>query len=75
MDLFKSVLYLGGLQSIDSRIGEEEERFGPTYGNRVASARAFGKPTPAFHRRVVPVARRAVATVAADTGCVAGSCG
>ena len=30
MDLFKSVLYLGGLQSIDSRIGEEEKSFGPT---------------------------------------------
>ena len=76
MDLFKSVLYLGGLQSFDSRIGEEEERFGPTYGNRVASERTFGKPAPkAFHRRVVPVARRKVAAVAADTGCVAGACG
>lgn len=75
MDLFKSVLYLGGLQSIDSRIGEEEERFGPTYGNGVASARTFGKPTPALHRRVVPVARRTVPAGAADTGCVAGSCG
>lgn len=75
MDLFKSVLYLGGLQSIDSRIGEEEERFGPTYGNRVASERAFGKPAPAFHRRVVPVARRKIAAVAADSGCVAGACG
>lgn len=75
MDLFKSVLYLGGLQSIDSRIGEEEERFGPTYGNRVASARAFGKPAPAFHRPVVPVARRNVAALAADNGCVVGACG
>ena len=72
MDLFKSVLYLGGLQSIDSRIGEEEASFGPTYGNRVASARTFGKPAaPAFHRRVVPVAR----DPSAPLGCVAGSCG
>lgn len=76
MDLFKSVLYLGGLQSIDSRIGEEEESFGPTYGNRVASERTFGKPAaPAFHRRVAPLARRNVAAIAADAGCVAGGCG
>src|SRR5688500_12425967 len=55
MTLFKSLLYLGGLESIDSRIGEEEESFGPTYGNRVASERTFGKPTPdSLHRRVVP---------------------
>ena len=76
MDLFKSVLYLGGLQSIDSRIGEEEERFGPTYGNRVASARAFGKPAmSASLRRVVPVTRRNAAAAIVDTGCVAGNCG
>ena len=62
MTLFKSLLYLGGLESIDSRIGEEEEAFGQTYGNRVASERTFGKPASksssnVFHRRVVPVAR------------------
>ena len=43
MTLFKSLLYLGGLESIDSRIGEEEEAFGQTYGNRLASERSFGK--------------------------------
>ncbi len=76
MDLFKSVLYLGGLQSIDSRIGEEEESFGPTYGNRVASARTFGKPaTSALRRRVVPVGRRNAAAAIVDSGCVAGGCG
>ena len=69
---FKSLLYLGGLESIDSRIGEEEEAFGPTYGNRIASERTFGKSAPEpFHRRVVPVARNA----SAPLGCVAGSCG
>lgn len=75
MTLFKSLLYLGGLESIDSRIGEEEESFGPTYGNRVASERTFGKPakTP-FHRRVTPV-RNANAGAAIDVGCVAGGCG
>ena len=72
MTLFKSLLYLGGLESIDSRIGEEEESFGPTYGNRVASERTFGKPTPdSRHRRVVPVAHNA----SAPLGCVAGGCG
>lgn len=76
MDLFKSMLYLGGLQSIDSRIGEEDERFGPTYGNRVASARAFGKPAAgASARRVVPARRRTPATPRVDTGCVTGNCG
>ena len=70
---FKSLLYLGGLESIDSRIGEEEEAFGPTYGNRVASARAFGQRgrKAAFHRPVRPVAQR----LAAEAGRVAGGCG
>jgi len=70
MTLFKSLLYLGGLESIDSRIGEEEETFGQTYGNRVASERTFGKPAPdAFHRRVVPVARKASAPLGLAGGC------
>jgi hypothetical protein len=43
MNLFKSLLYLGGLESIDLRIGEEEEAFGRTYGNRLASDRTFGR--------------------------------
>ena len=69
---FKSLLYLGGLQSIDSRIGEEEEAVGPTYGNRRASERAFGRRAPAhaFHRPVVPVAQR----LAGEAGCALG-CG
>lgn len=76
MDLFKSLLYLGGLESIDSRIGEEEETFGQTYGNRIASERTFGKPasdasSKSFHRRVVAVAHNA----SAPLGCAAGGCG
>lgn len=77
MNLFKSLLYLGGLESIDSRIGEEEEAYGATYGNRIASAQAFGKrreARPAFHRNVVPVDRAAQARMPADA-CVAGGCG
>ena len=38
--LFKSLWYLGGLDDLDSRIGKEEA-YGPTFGNRVASRRAF----------------------------------
>ena len=45
MNLFKSLWLLGGLESIDPHIGEDEETaFGPTYGNRIASERSFGKP-------------------------------
>ena len=45
MNLFKSLLYLGGLESISSRVGEEEETYGQTYGNRIASEQKFGKPS------------------------------
>lgn len=45
MNFFKSLLYLGGLDSISLRIGEEEEAYGPTYGNRIASEQKFGKPS------------------------------
>ena len=72
MNFFKSLVYLGGLESIDSRIGEEEETYGQTYGNRLASERTFGKPAPKpFHRRVVPIAR----DNAAPIECVVGGCG
>ena len=73
MTLFKSLLYLGGLETIDSRIGEEEEAFGQTYGNRVASERTFGKPaSDPFRRRVVPLSRNASPNTA-SLG-VAGAC-
>lgn len=72
MKFFKSLVYLGGLESIDSRIGEEEEAFGQTYGNRLASERTFGKPAPKpFHRRVAPIARN----TPAPFECVVGGCG
>lgn len=55
MNLFKSLWLLGGLQSIDSRVGEEEElSFGQTYGNRVASERTFG-PAPREARDTAPI--------------------
>ena len=52
MNIFKSLLYLSGLQSITSRVGEDEQAFGHTYGNRAASKKAFAsfgharKPAP-----------------------------
>lgn len=39
--LFKSLWYLGGLDDLDPRIGLDEEAYGPTFGNRLASRRAF----------------------------------
>ena len=55
MNLFKSLWLLGGLQSIDSRVGDEDELpFGQTYGNRVASERTFG-PAPREARNAEPI--------------------
>lgn len=72
MNFFKSLVYLGGLESIESRIGEEEEAYGQTYGNRLASERTFGKPAPKpFRRRVVPITR----DNALPGECVVGGCG
>ncbi|BCT92237.1 hypothetical protein LYSHEL_12610 [Lysobacter helvus] len=44
MNLFKSFWLLGGLASIDPRVEDEETGFNPSYGNRIASERTFGKP-------------------------------
>jgi hypothetical protein len=53
MNLFKSLWLLGGLQSIDLRVGDDDEApFANTYGNRLASARRFGK-APADHGNAV----------------------
>ena len=63
MNLFKSLWLLGGLQSIDLRVGEEDEApFGQTYGNRRASERTFGRRDDAA--RVLPAtqAKRPTAT-------------
>ena len=39
--LFKSLWYLGGLDDLEPRIGLDEETYGPSFGNRIASRRAF----------------------------------
>lgn len=49
MNFFKSLMYLGGLESLDTRIHEPRapeagDAFGPTYGNAVASRQVFGAP-------------------------------
>jgi hypothetical protein len=41
-DLFRGFGLLGGLRSVDTRLTPEEE-FGPSYGNRRAWAREFGR--------------------------------
>lgn len=41
MNFFKSLMYLGGLESVDLRINEDGSPYQP-YGNRVASEAAFG---------------------------------
>ena len=42
MNLFRSLMYLGGLEPINPRIEDPDDEFGPTYGNRIASRRLFG---------------------------------
>jgi hypothetical protein len=49
MNLFKTPWAPGGLESITSHIGEEDEAFGPEFGNRIASERVFGKPEALAH--------------------------
>ncbi|MCA1713580.1 MAG: hypothetical protein LC715_00105 [Gammaproteobacteria bacterium] len=68
MNLFKSLMYLGGLESINPRIEDPDDEFGPTYGNRVASRRAFGLPD---HGR----AQSPPGIESRDQICVAGGCG
>ena len=63
MNLFKSLWLLGGLQSIDLRVGEEDEApFGQTYGNRRASERTFGRRDDAPRAPLATQAHRATAT-------------
>jgi hypothetical protein len=45
MDLFKSLMYLGGRPMHAGHNYDLEEPFEPTFGNRVASERLFGKDT------------------------------
>lgn len=69
MNLFKSLMYLGGLDDIDPRIYEDES-FGATYGNRIASEHAFG---PSSDQR--PPERRQTRRPAIAEQLAAGGCG
>jgi hypothetical protein len=64
-NLFKSLWYLGGLDDLDPRADLGDEAYGPSYGNRIASRRAFDTYARRRERRVAatPVAneRRACA--------------
>ena len=57
MNLFKSLMYLGGLESVSLRIDEPDDAFGPTYGNRVAAERSFGR-APAAPAPLPPAPER-----------------
>lgn len=69
MSFFKSLMYLGGLEDVNLRINEDGTPYGPTYGNRVASAQAFGK-----RRLETPAARRERAPAVAFRECAVGGC-
>lgn len=68
MNLFKSLMYLGGLDDIDPRI--HDEAYGETYGNRIASEHAFG---PSSDQR--PPERRQTRRPAIAEQLAAGGCG
>ena len=69
MNFFKSLMYLGGLESVDLRINEDGSPY-RGYGNRVASEQAFG---PRQHQAAAPARqserRRAVRTAAQPAAC------
>lgn len=63
--LFKSLWYLGGLDDLNPRADLGDEAYGPSYGNRIASRRAFDTYARRRERRIaatpVAVDRRACA--------------
>jgi hypothetical protein len=69
MDLFKSLMYLGGRPMHSGHNYDLDESFEPSFGNHVASERVFGKTLS----RPVPQLRHGSLAQAADP-CVQG-CG
>ena len=71
MNFFKSLMYLGGLESADLRLEDDASPFRPTYGNRVASEAVFGKRAaqPAARERRASTDRRATPASALPAGC------
>ena len=64
-DLLKNLWYVGGLDDLDPRANLGDEAYGPSFGNRVASRRAFDTYARRRERRIaatpVQVDRRACA--------------
>ena len=73
MTLFKSLLYLGGLESIDSRIGEEEEALRPDL-RQPRRLRTHVRQA-GVRIRSVGASSRSRAMHSAPLGRVAGGCG
>jgi hypothetical protein len=59
MDLFKSLMYLGGRPMHPGHNYDLEEPFEPTFGNRVATERLFGRTPPHDAAQRLPVPQAA----------------
>jgi hypothetical protein len=69
MDLFKSLMYLGGRPMHSGHNYDLDEPFEPSFGNRVASERVFGGTLP------LPAAARESRPAPATRGLAAQGCG
>jgi hypothetical protein len=71
MNFFKSLMYLGGLESVDLRINEDGSPYRP-YGNHEASAARFGatpRTAPTARERRQPERRRVARASAQAAAC------
>ena len=68
MDLFKSLMYLGGRPMHAGHNYDLDEPFEPSFGNRVATERVFGR-TQAQRARKVPQRPRAQTAELCAQGC------
>ena len=66
MDLFKSLMYLGGRPMHAGHNLDLDEPFEPRFGNRVATERLFGRTLPRGDERVPRVP---LAPAACEQGC------
>ena len=66
MDLFKSLMYLGGRPMHAGHNFDLDEPFEPTFGNRVATGRTFGRTVPRSDERST---RAPLAPTACEQGC------
>ena len=59
MDLFKSLMYLGGRPMHPGHNYDLDEPFEPAFGNRVATERVFGRTSRDVPRQRAPMAQPA----------------